>query len=291
MTSRPARLTPPSELFDGWGSKQLDLDAYRDRIDFGEPLRPDLDTLRGICRAQVTHVPFENLEIVLGRDVPLDLESLQRKMIHNRRGGYCYEANSLLAAVLETAGFDFTASLARVRMGSGVLRPTSHANLIVRLDDGEEWLADAGFGGHGLLEPIRISDGSQAVQGGWTFRLDHADERDWILSRADGADWIDLYSFTLEPRYPVDFATANYFTSTNPRSPFTGRLLAQTTGAEVRRELVDTQLTVFAAGAEPQATQLEPADLPAVLAEQFGIALSETDAADVVRTVAGWTAG
>lgn len=284
----PRRLTPPSDLFDGWGSRELDLDAYRKRVEYDGPLRRDRDTLFALCRSQVTHIPFENLDIVLGRDVKLDPESLQRKMVHGGRGGYCYEANSLLALVLDAAGFGFTGALARVRMGTGQLRPTSHANLVVRFDD-ELWLADAGFGGHGLLEPIAIRDGVEAVQGDWRFRIDRADADNWVLSRHTADGWLDLYSFTLEPRYPADFATANYFTSTHPRSPFTGRLLAQTTGATVRAALTDTELAVFHGETEADIEQLAASNLPEVLTEQFGITLTDTEAARVERTVSRWT--
>ncbi|MGH8879377.1 MAG: arylamine N-acetyltransferase family protein, partial [Stackebrandtia sp.] len=101
MTPKPPSLVPPRQLFSGWDCEALDLDAYRERVGYAEALAPDADTLIGVHRAQATHIPFENLDIVLGRDIALDLESLQDKLVRGGRGGYCYEANLLLAAVLE----------------------------------------------------------------------------------------------------------------------------------------------------------------------------------------------
>lgn len=285
------RLTPPHDLFDGWNIPALDLAAYRDRVDFHAPLRPDRETLFALCRAQVTHIPFENLDIVLGRELSLDADSLQRKLVQARRGGYCYEDNSLLAAVLAQAGFGVTGNLARVRMGSGQLRPTSHANLLVTLDDGTRWLADVGFGGHGLLEPLPLADGAEATQGGWRFRLDRVESDTWILSRATDEAWLDLYSFTTEARFPIDFAVANHFAATHPRSPFTARLLAQTTGEHERAALIDTELTILRPDEPAETRRLAPAELPEVLDHRFGITLTTPEAADLVRAVTAWRAG
>lgn len=288
MTSRPQHLTPPSELFDGWGSDLLDLDAYRERVEYDNPLSPDLDTLFGLQRAQVTHIPFENLDLVLGRGIAVDVESIQDKLVRRGRGGYCYEVTGLLAAVLERAGFTFTGSLARVRMGTGQLRPTSHANLIVRFEDATRWLVDAGFGDRGILDPIQIVDGNEATQGGWRYRVDRVDEHDWILSTRHRGDWLDLYSFTLQPRYPNDFAVANHFTSTHARSPFTGRLMATAAGEHTRPSVVDTELTLLRADGDDEVTRLAPSELPDLLTKRIGIALSDAELADIVRTVDGY---
>ncbi|ADD44252.1 arylamine N-acetyltransferase family protein [Stackebrandtia nassauensis] len=289
MSSRPAHLTPSREYFTGWGASQFDLDAYTKRVGFDGPLRPDLDTLVGLHRAQPTHISFENLDIVLGRGIDISLEALQRKLIHQRRGGYCYEANLLFAAALEAAGFTVTGALARSRIDSDALRPATHAILLVWLDDDAPWLADAGFGGRGLLEPIRVTDGNESTQGSWRFRLDQVDETEWILSTTDADGWKDLYGFTQVPRYPFDFAVANHFTSTHARSPFTGRLVAQRVGEHTRILLVDTELTVLHGSAKSETTTIAAADIPAVLTERLGISLTDAEYAAVVTAVAAKT--
>ncbi|MGH8879644.1 MAG: arylamine N-acetyltransferase family protein, partial [Stackebrandtia sp.] len=191
--------------------------------------------------------------------------------------------------VLEHAGFTVTGTLARVRMGSGQLRPTTHAALVVHTDDGDPWLADVGFGGKaGLLEPVRLADGNESAQDGWRFRVDLTADGSWILSIADGDDWLDVYSFTTQPSYPADFDIANYSASTSDRSPFTGRLIAQLTGKRTRATLLDTELTVTHADGGDEVTDYEAAELPRLLTERFGIALSENELTEITRTVSGY---
>src|SRR3954464_14618414 len=98
-------------------SELFDLDAYLARIEYSGPRDATAKTLRAVHRAHATHIPFENLDILLGKSIPLDLPSLQRKLVHDRRGGYCFEQNALLAAALESLGFKITRLAARVRFG------------------------------------------------------------------------------------------------------------------------------------------------------------------------------
>src|SRR5262245_30890771 len=133
----------------------LDLDAYLARIGYTGDLTPTLKTLRGLHLAHATHIPFENLDILLGRSIELDLASLQSKLVARRRGGYCFEQNTLFAAALETVGFPVTRLGARVLMGTDHIRPRTHMLLGVTAD-GAEWLADVGFGGEGLIWPILL---------------------------------------------------------------------------------------------------------------------------------------
>ncbi|MBN6055703.1 arylamine N-acetyltransferase, partial [Nonomuraea sp. RK-328] len=100
-----------------WDIEKLDLDAYLTRIGRGAPRTPSAETLRSLHRAHVTSIPFENLDVVLGRGARIDLESLQHKLVGRRRGGYCHEHNLLFAAALERLGFRVTRHLARIRLG------------------------------------------------------------------------------------------------------------------------------------------------------------------------------
>ena len=128
----------------------LDLGPYLERIRYGGILSPTLETLRELQFAHVQHIPFENLDILLGRPVLLDQESIWNKLVVNRRGGYCFEQNRLFATVLESLGFAVTCLAGRVQMGSQKTRPRTHMLLMVKID-GEEWLADVGFGGESLF--------------------------------------------------------------------------------------------------------------------------------------------
>src|SRR6516225_6723599 len=119
----------------------LDLDSYLARVQYAGVLRASAEVLRELHLAHATHIPFENLDILLGRPIRLDLESLQAKLVHGKRGGYCFEQNLLFAAVLERLGFSVTCLAARVRLGTTRLLPRTHMLLKVDVDGGS-WLVD-----------------------------------------------------------------------------------------------------------------------------------------------------
>lgn len=272
-----------------WNSSQLDLPAYLARTGYDGPLTPSLATLRGLQWAHVSSIPFENLEIVLGRPVLLDLASVQDKLVRSARGGYCFEHTLLFAAVLSRLGFPSVTGLAaRVRMGAaGTLRPATHALLLVRAsDDPRLWICDTGFGS-GPLEPVELADGAEVSAGGWTYRLSRQPlfEDDaasvWVTTRLTG-EKVDLHSFTVDPRYQVDYNVSNYFVSTNPRSPFVGRLFAQRMAAGVNHVLNGRTLTILRTDGSEETRELEPGQVPAVLAETFGIELDAGDATKLV---------
>ncbi|MEU2790522.1 arylamine N-acetyltransferase [Streptomyces sp. NPDC007100] len=265
-----------------WGGAQLDLDAYLARIGYEGERAPTLAALRELHARHAATFGFENLEIVLGRPVLLDLKSLQEKMVGRRRGGYCYEQNLLYAAALDRLGFAVSGLGARIRMGETKIRPVTHALLKVRLDD-EDWITDVGFGGEALLEPVPLRDGVEARQGGWTFGLvREGTDGTWVLRSRHEDGWFDLYAFGPEARYPADYGVFNYYISTHPRSPFTGRMVVQQPGPDLRRTLIGTELTLTRADWSREVRQVPADEIPAVLAAEFGLVLDEQDAADLV---------
>jgi N-hydroxyarylamine O-acetyltransferase len=260
-----------------WSSGELDLDAYLTRTGYNGPLEPTADTLRELHRRHVETIPFENLEIMLGRPIVLDLPSLQAKLVARRRGGYCYEHNLLFAALLERIGYTFTALSARVTMGTTKLRPQTH--MCIRAEaDGKAWLVDTGFGGDGLLEPIPMLPGQAARQGAWEYALAEAGQRAWALRSLRPEGWLELYTFTLEPRWPVDYTVLNWYTSTHPHSPFTQRPVVQKVTGNIRQSLIAGELAIVRPGWARDTRAVDPADLPDILAADFSIDLTEQDA-------------
>src|SRR4051794_35005419 len=163
----------------------LDLDAYLARVGYAGELRPTAAVLAALHRAHATHIPFENLDVLLGRPIRLDLEGLQAKLVRGRRGGYCFEQNVLFAAVLEQVGFRLTRLAARVRFGAAGPRPRTH--MLMRVEaDGRPWLADVGFGGEGLLEPLPLAPGRVARQSYWSYRVVQEDGGVWALQSLHG---------------------------------------------------------------------------------------------------------
>ena len=195
---------------------ELDLDAYLGRIGYHGPREPSLGTLMALHEAHVGAIPFENLDILLGRPILLHLGALQAKLVAGRRGGYCFEHNTLFLAVLERIGFEVTPLAARVRTGTTAVRPRTHMTLLVDLS-GERFLSDVGFGGDGPLHPIPFGAALPAALGDTAGRLKREADL-WVLEGTSGGDWTDLYAFTLERQFPVDYEMANHFTSTYPQS-------------------------------------------------------------------------
>ncbi|MFE3261599.1 arylamine N-acetyltransferase [Nocardia sp. NPDC059091] len=286
-------MTTPADPSYTWQGADLDLDAYLARIGFTGERTPTLATLREMVRAHTTTIPFENLEIILGRGIPLDPEALQDKLIRRRRGGYCYENVGLFAAALERLGFEFTAMSGRVTRGATNLRPATHALLRVKaVDDDRRWLCDVGFG-WGPVEPVELApDRGEFSAGAWRFRLersiDAAGGELWTLYQFGRDGWVDRYTFVTTPQYRVDFAVGNHYVSTSARSPFTTRPFVQRFHAEVHHQLDGTTWTTSYPDGSEEVRELEVAELPKVLAEVFDVELDQADAAQLTR--AEWPA-
>jgi N-hydroxyarylamine O-acetyltransferase len=251
---------------------RLDLDAYLERVGYRGPRDASIDTLHALHLAHATSIPFENLDILLGRSIRLDLESLQRKLIAERRGGYCFEQNLLLAAGLETLGFDVTLLSARVRYGATVVRPRTHMLLLVTVAD-SRWIADVGFGGEGLLKPVRLAIDAESCQFHWRYRLVE-EGRHYVLQSRRPDGWMDMYAFTLEPHERVDYEVSNHYTSTHPTSPFRTMPIVQRPSPEARYILRDRELTTDT-GAQVTARTVSDEELLDVLRETFGIDLAD----------------
>jgi N-hydroxyarylamine O-acetyltransferase len=246
----------------------FDFSAYLRRIGFDGRLGADLPTLKAWHRAHISAIPFENLDIQMGRVVTLDPESLQAALVDRRRGGYCFQQNGLFQLALLAAGFTVTPCEARVRYGAaGAVRPRTHMVLVVACD-GQEWLTDVGFGGEGLIEPIAIG-ASLAEQEGWRYRTLEEGRRH-VLQRETDAGWQDLYVFTVEAVDPVDYLIGHWFTSTYPDSPFVRGLTAQRTVGGVRHILRNLTYTI-ARPEESVVREISRAELGPLLRDAFGL--------------------
>ena len=260
------------------GLDDADLDRYLARVGLDGR---DHDVLE-LHRAHVTSIPYEDLDVRLGREIRLDLPSLVSKLVDGGRGGYCYEQNTLFAAVLEGLGFNVTRCLGRVRFGDTVSpRPATHMVLLV---DGQ--VVDVGFGSANPLGPIPL--GGSATYGPWTWTTERArspeDEDVWevhLLGPHPGPSEepfdLTLYSFTDDPRHPVDYVAPNHFSSTHPLSIFTQHTIVQRWDGFVQVGIVDRLLTERLPDGQVVDTEIEPDDLGSVLEERFGLALPQDE--------------
>ena len=211
-------------------SLPFNLPAYLDRIRL--PARPTLDHL-GLAAVQRAHrlaIPFENLDVPLGRGIDITPDAVFGKLVVAGRGGYCFEQNRLFLDALRTLGFDARPLLARVWLNADGVPPKTHTLSLVTVD-GQPWIADAGFGGS-YAPPMPLVDGAEAdAPDGARFRLTQDAEHGWMLlrhgdlgttdGRGGGPGFQPQYSFTIDPVWPADLAMANLWTSTAPGTRFT----------------------------------------------------------------------
>lgn len=249
------------------------MDRYLSRIGFDGVLAPDLACLKQLHFLHATHIPFENLDIQQGLPISLDLESLQNKLVEGRRGGYCFEQNTVFLAVLRKAGFSVMACEARVRMGTAEPTARTHMMLLVTLNE-TVYLCDVGFGGEGLLYPVPL-DGEPHEQFLWQYRVVTEGPQKVLQSRR-GSDWVDLYAFYPEPRFPIDFEVANWYTSTHPQSRFVLTLTAQLPTPEARYILRNKTLLIER-GESQETRQINTREeLLDILKDRFGLNLPGT---------------
>ena len=248
------------------------VEAYLDRI--GLPGRADA-SLAELHRAHATSITFENFDSFSGTPVSLRLPDLEEKIVTRRRGGYCFEHNLLLASALESlGGRQIEPMLARVRLNpDGARSPLGHLLLRVTDRDGSTWLADVGFGGGGLLEPLPFETGTETEQSGWRYRLVE-DGPELVVQVFQDGEWNDMYGFVPEPALHIDIEVNNWYTATHPESPFVTGIMAGLRSPERCLTLfVYEQAVVIErpVGGPSTTTEVEMEDVPALLAERFGL--------------------
>jgi N-hydroxyarylamine O-acetyltransferase len=249
----------------------LDLDAYFKRIQWTGATTPTFHTLAGLLRAHTSRIPFENLDVLLHRPVRLDLESLQNKLTHANRGGYCFDA-TLLAAALEALGFHPTRHAARVVLFTPRTEaPRTHMFLTVPVE-GTTYVVDPGFGPFASPNPVPLVDGDTG-QTHWLTR----DGDLWKLHVPRDGNPVTGWVTTLETENPIDFEMANHFTATHPASPFTNLIMLSAGTPQGRVNVMNRNVTILRGEA---ATSMQLADRPALrslLVEHFGFDLPEIE--------------
>jgi N-hydroxyarylamine O-acetyltransferase len=263
-------------LFDP--SSSFDLDAYLNRIGFAGDASADLQTLQAIALRHPTAIPFENLNPLLGRPVPLDVASLQRKMVEGGRGGWCFEHNLLLGTALAALGFHVEGLAARVHWNvpSGVVRPRSHMVLHVDLD-GQPYIVDAGFGGLTLSGPLRLEPSVAQQTPHERVRLTPAGEG-FVVEAEIGSDWRALYRFDLQRQALADYEVTNWYLCNHPESYFVTGLVAARVQPDRRYGLRNTELSIHHRdGFSERRTLATAAEIRATLEQLFGIRVPAGD--------------
>jgi N-hydroxyarylamine O-acetyltransferase len=249
----------------------LDLDSYLKRIGYSGPLNATLETLRALQEKHPLAIPFENLDTLTGRPVKLDVSSLERKLVHSRRGGYCFEQNLLFKHVLSGFGFDVTALAARVVWERPAeIRARTHMVLLVALGD-RRYICDVGFGGLTATAPIELAPDAEQPTPHETFRVVSVASEFAIEARVRD-EWKRLYQFDLQEQLQVDIELLNHYVMSHAESPMRSRLLAARAAPDRRFGLGSGILSVHHLHGASEQRRISNVDgLKRVLDSTFGI--------------------
>lgn len=254
----------------------IDPDRYFARIGYAGPRAPTVDVLHALTEAHAESIPFENIDVLLGRPIRLEPEALFAKLVTAHRGGYCFEQNGLFMAMLRQVGFEVRPLGARVRLGQPDRRvPTPLTHLVLEVGiGGEPWITDVGVGSASLTRALRLTEELEQPTPHETRRLVR-DRGRWFHQIRRGGEWVDVYEFTGETMPAIDRTVANWYTSTHPDSKFRRALTVALARPDGRRiAIADRELTFRAAdGSVEQRVLATPDALLRALREQFGIAL------------------
>ena len=244
--------------------------SYLSRIGYDGPTAPSAQTLSDLHRAHVLNVPFENLDIHLGRPILIDPAAFYDKIVTHRRGGFCYELNGLFSQLLRELGFQVTLLSARVYGGNGPGPEFDHLVLNVDLD--EPWLADVGFG-DSFREPLRLDCSGEQKQGGDSFQISRQGNNLTMSCRHPGTDWESRYLFSLQPRQLAEFSSTCNYQQTSPNSHFTHRRICTLATPNGRTTLGETQLNITEDGKRWETAVDDPEEYLQLLRRYFGIDL------------------
>jgi len=243
-------------------------DAYLRRIGFHDTPTADLNTLRALQRAHLLTVPFENLDIHLGRPIVLDIDAIIAKVVDGRRGGFCYELNGAFAALLADLGFDVTMLEGRANTDDGHGVPFDHLTLRIGIGN-QQYLADVGFGAFSD-EPLAIQDRADQRDTAGVFRL---------VDRDDG--WVDVlqdghraFRFSPQPHALSDFRSGCTYHQTSPDSHFPRRTVCSLRTRQGRVTISALTLTETIEGTKTT-VEVPAAELGELLADRFGVVLDK----------------
>lgn len=248
---------------------------YLQRLGYDSPPPPTLQTLWDLQLRHVCTFAFESLSTLLRLPVPIDLPSVEQKVLFDGRGGYCYELNQMFLALLQELGFEARGITGRVVMGGP---PDAHNARTHRLSlvtlDGVRYISDVGFGGMVPSSPLQLDIEAIQATAHEPYRLAFDGLGAYTLWAQVGDEWRGLYVFDLQVQADIDYEIGNWYVSTHPQSPFVGQLKVARLAAGKRHTLNNAQYAVHYLDRPSDKRVIESADeLQQVLGDTFGIRL------------------
>jgi len=253
----------------------IDIDAYLKRIGYSGSRAPTLETLRALHAHHPAAISFENLDVLLRRRIHLGAAPLEQKLVHEGRGGYCFEQNTLFLLALKALGYDAVGLSARVyvRQTPGRIR-RSHMLLLLKLPEGLH-IADVGFGLWALSAPLKLDERGEQQTPHGPFRIARMGDEFEEQALVDG-EWTTIYRFTLEEQFMPDYEVANWYCSTHPDSGFLRDLMVARVPGGKRLGLSNNRFSIHHPDGSVERRELKNADeIAGVLEQDFAIKLPE----------------
>lgn len=254
----------------------MNFDLYLHRLGYDRAPAPTLETLRELQLRHVCRFTFESLSTLLRAPVPIDLAAVERKILQDGRGGYCYELNQLFLELLQHLGYEVRGITGRVVMGGpeDALTPRSHRLTLLRLD-GRRYIVDVGFGGMVPTAPLLLDTEQEQATPHEPYRITRHDGS-YILRAKVADEWRAMYVFDLQVQGEVDYEMGNWYVSTHPASPFLGQLMVARIGPGVRHTLHNQNYALHRMGQPSERRQItEVEQLMNLLQGEFGLRLPD----------------
>jgi len=270
----------------------VNLEKYFKRV--GLPLQApytaDRDTLKRVMEAQSKFIPFENIDVVQKKLISMDIKDVQKKLVDDTRGGYCFEQNTLLKAVLEEMGYSVEPLLCRVRWGKeddsdGPNTTFTHLALKVFTNDGI-FLADVGFAGTNSIEPVKMDIGieNQELPEGQFHVVPSKHKGSYVLELLVKGEWKALYEWRDEKAPLVDQECSNWLSCTFPTARFTSQFFVCKIIGNERHHILNQEYVIrkgFGAGSQVTKERInDKARLETLVKEVFEIKLDDANGID-----------
>jgi N-hydroxyarylamine O-acetyltransferase len=251
-------------------TQPVELSAYFKRIGYAGPLEPTIDTLRALQEGHLASIPFEAIDVLLGRGVDISPDAVDAKLIGRARGGYCYEQNGLFKRVLQTMGFEVEPLVGAVRwMGQAGSAPPPRTHMVLRVTTGSvPWLVDVGFGSSVPPAPLRLDTRDPQPTPYGRHRIMPLGAGQLVQAEVAGR-WVPLYDISNEPLLDAHYELFNWYTSTSERSHFRHHLIVARTTPEARCSLLDGRFNVRFADGSMEREYLDAAGIRRVIEESF----------------------
>lgn len=275
-------------------TKMKSLDNYLNRIGVSleKPFKCNEATLATIMDGQSRSISFENFDVVMKKTISMKDDDVEAKLVDQKRGGYCWELNTLLRIALEDMGYKkVTPLLCRVRWGKpdDSLEPNTaytHLALKVETDDGRNLLADVGFAGSNSMAPVSmdVGDDPQELPEG-RFRIVPSKHDGFhVLEVSVKEEWKPLYEWRDEHAPFVDQECSNWFSCTYPSARFTTQIFAHTIIGEERHYILNEKYFIRKGHGVDKEIKEETIEgksrLLELIENVFGVELKETDGID-----------